>query len=228
MSDNPFAHLTGTNSNFATRTSSADAALAFQREVMEPNDAAQPVDPLFDVPAARLPYNGKSKVGHSEAGQIQQERDDAEGGTTSHRQAATLDAVSTRGPDGITIAELCAAKGWHHGQASSQLSNLDKVGELVRLKARRKGQSVYVRPEFIDGREVSERRVNPNVVIVGEPEIRHVEVPVPTPIELPQADRDFVAMIVGKVEQNRTRGALPFKVTTMDRLLGIIKTLEGK
>lgn len=198
----------------------------FQREVMGPNDEAQPADPLFAPTPARLPYGGKSKVGYSEAGQAQQEKDDADGGATGYRQASTLAALEHQGTEGITIAELCTARGWHHGQASGALSTLNKTGEIVRLaKSKRGGQSVYVLPEFIDGREVAVRRTNPNVVVVGEPEVRHQVVEVEVARSLSPGDAEFVAEIAAKIKQNRDRGVLPFKVSTLERLLGIISGL---
>ncbi len=202
----------------------------FRREVMEPNDeilsGGQAPDPLFAPTPARLPYGGKSKVGYSEAGQEQQEKDDAEGGATGYRQASTLAALEHQGTEGITIAELCTARGWHHGQASGALSTLNKTGEIVRLaRGKRGGQSVYVLPEFIDGREVAVRRTNPNVVVVGEPEVRHQVVEVEVARSLSPGDAEFVAEIAEKINQNRDRGVLPFKVSTLERLLGVISGL---
>jgi hypothetical protein len=185
-------------------------------------------DPLFIPHKSTLPYNGKSKVGYTEAGAEQQEKDDAPGGATGARQAATLSWLTARNRDGSTIRELGQAKGWHHGQASGALSTLAKSGEVVRLRAnKRGGQSVYVLPEFIDGREIATPRVNPRVVQAAEPEIRYVEREVPTPVTLPASEAAFVAGVANSVQRNRDRGVLPFKVATMERLLDVIKMLTG-
>lgn len=48
---------------------------------------------------------------------------------------------------GITWRELAEATGWHHGVASSALSNLHRSGAAVRLQERREGCGVYVTPE---------------------------------------------------------------------------------
>jgi hypothetical protein len=186
-------------------------------------------DPLFIPHKASLPYNGKSKVGHSEAGAEQQAKDDADGGATSARQQATLAWLERQERDGSTIAELSLAKNWHHGQASGALSVLNKTGDIVRLKHRRKGQSIYVLPQHIDGRDVAAQRQNPNVVVVGEPEIRYVEKPVPTPVALSDSDVAFVNFIGERTANAANAGALqvPFRPATIERLMGIIATLRG-
>ncbi len=47
---------------------------------------------------------------------------------------------------------------WHHGTASGQLSVLDKVGLIRRLKEKRGRSSVYVLFAYVNGRELAQRK----------------------------------------------------------------------
>lgn len=197
------------------------AAEEFAQVVAE-NDQAKPVDDLFATPVARLPYNGKSRAGHSEAGDAALEAEDS-GGTTAARQAATLAALEHAGTDGLTTRQLGEKKGWHHGQASGVLSVLHKAGDIVRLQVRRDRQSVYVLPHLVDGRDVSVRRHNANVQVVSEPDVRYVEVEVPTVRPLSPQDRQFLDELKGALGRHRAAGTAPFRISTIDRLVNIIE-----
>lgn len=73
-------------------------------------------------------------------------------GTTAHRQAAALGQVRRSGRTGCTWKEVATAQVWHHGQATSALSNLHRRGLIVRLEETRKRCGVYVVPEFAGDR----------------------------------------------------------------------------
>lgn len=100
------------------------------------------------------PYDGGTSSGHSgsEASQERSEREDSDG-TTEKRQAAALELVRQAEKHGMTVKELREGTGWHHGQASSALSNLHRVGLLERLADKRDRCQVYVRPVYVLGRE---------------------------------------------------------------------------
>lgn len=72
--------------------------------------------------------------------------------STSARQRLVLAYIQFRGIHGATWFELGERMGWHHGRASGILSNLHHDGHLVRLKERRGRSSVYVSPDFVQGR----------------------------------------------------------------------------
>lgn len=63
-----------------------------------------------------------------------------------------LQAVRQAGRRGLTWRELAEREGWHHGQASSALSNLHRTGLAVRLSEARERCGVYVTPENIEDR----------------------------------------------------------------------------
>jgi len=60
----------------------------------------------------------------------------------------TLALVAAAGLDGLTVHELCAATGWHHGQASATLTRLANPrsgrARLVAGPARRRGAAGYL------------------------------------------------------------------------------------
>lgn len=72
--------------------------------------------------------------------------------------ARTLSMVRKTGSAGLTVAELRGATGWHHGMASSALSNLHRSGLVQRLVERRGGCGIYVCTEHVDGREYRSQR----------------------------------------------------------------------
>ena len=78
-------------------------------------------------------------------------------GATSLNQSLTLNHVRAQGERGLTWFELAEIMNWHHGTASGQLSVLDKVGLLRRLKEKRGRSSVYVVAQYVNGRELAKR-----------------------------------------------------------------------
>jgi DNA-binding MarR family transcriptional regulator len=57
------------------------------------------------------------------------------------------------GEYGCTWKELADKMGTHHGTASGALSNLHKSKEIARLTDKRGGSSIYVLPNYINGRK---------------------------------------------------------------------------
>jgi hypothetical protein len=66
--------------------------------------------------------------------------------------------VELRGAWGVTWKEVAETLGTHHGAASGALSNLHAKGWVVRLREKRDRCSVYVTPEYVDGRPIVERK----------------------------------------------------------------------
>lgn len=84
--------------------------------------------------------------------------------TALERQENTIfrdevfEIVHARAVMGVTDSELQKMTGKGHGATSSALSILHKRGLLVRLKEKRQRFSVYVTPEYVEGREVVARK----------------------------------------------------------------------
>ncbi len=106
-----------------------------------------------------LPYAGTSGWRGSSASRDRAISDD-KSGKTSARQQEALEYLATKCFWGATWKELSDFTGWHAGQSSGCLSVLHLEGVIVRLTERRNRCSVYVLPEFVQGREVSERKTN--------------------------------------------------------------------
>jgi len=100
-----------------------------------------------------LGYNGTAggESGHSTSTDMAES--EANSGKGAYRQAAALGEVSQSGFVGVTWKELGDARGWHHGQCSSALSNLHRRGMVLRLAESRHGCGVYVLPENVYDRE---------------------------------------------------------------------------
>lgn len=96
-------------------------------------------------------------------------------GTSGHQGDASLAAEPTRrkriptvyemiadcGSHGLTVKELRDNTGWHHGVASSALSNLHREGHIVKLAARRERCGIYILPQFVsDGQATVQYRRN--------------------------------------------------------------------
>ena len=113
-------------------------------------------DTVSNMPAT--PYAGTSGWSGSDTSKERAIREDADG-TTTKRQEETMCALFDSGLTGITWSELANLYGWHHGQASGVLSVLHKEGHIVRLKARRNKSAIYVLGNYVNGREISERKV---------------------------------------------------------------------
>lgn len=106
-----------------------------------------------------LPYAGTSGWRGSSASRDRAVSED-KSGKTSARQQEALDYLDSRRTWGATWKELSDYTGWHAGQSSGCLSVLHLEGVIVRLTERRNRCSVYVLPEYVRGREVSERKTN--------------------------------------------------------------------
>lgn len=76
-------------------------------------------------------------------------------GIQSKKQRYFLIAIGQAGEKGLTVGELREKNGarYHHGSSSGLLSTLHSRGLLAALKEPRGGQTVYVLPEFVNGRE---------------------------------------------------------------------------
>lgn len=74
-------------------------------------------------------------------------------GTKAQREKDTIWLLGTRRGNGLTVKELRDLTGMHHGQASSVLSTLHKVGRVDRLNERRDRCLVYVLHGFAGERE---------------------------------------------------------------------------
>ena len=111
------------------------------------------------TPAPQMVPYGATGSGHAgnASSKDRQEREDSLG-TTAFRQKAALELISRGASDGMTVMEFEEKLGIHHGQASSALSHLHRAGYVRRLKHRRKGQEIYVLPDYINGREESPYR----------------------------------------------------------------------
>ena len=111
-----------------------------------------------DLTLPVTPYAGTSGWSGSETSKdraIQNDKD----GTTSKRQQDTLCDLFDAGYYGLTWYELAKIQEVHHGSASGALSVLHKAGLIVRLKERRNKSAIYVLPKYVNGREISERKV---------------------------------------------------------------------
>lgn len=117
---------------------------------------------LFDIveeAGPALPYGGTSGWSGSDTSRQRAEEADKDG-TTGRNQSITLLALLGAGRSGLTWRDLAHRTGWHHGSASGALSVLHKTGAICRLKETRDRCAIYVRPEYVEGRETSEHRPN--------------------------------------------------------------------
>lgn len=105
-----------------------------------------------------LPYAGTSGWSGSDSSRERAKTQDADG-TTGLRQSQTLFYVRNQTERGLTWKELSEITNWHHGSSSGALSVLHKAGILVRLTQRRNRCAIYVTPEYVNGREIAERKV---------------------------------------------------------------------
>lgn len=88
--------------------------------------------------------------------------------TDTESTRRTLGLVNSRGRSGMTWHELADATGTHHGTASAMLSTLHRAGGLARLEEKRGRSSVYVAPEFVDGRPTVDHRPNASARLLAE------------------------------------------------------------
>lgn len=108
--------------------------------------------------SAITPYAGTSGWSGTDTSKARSVTED-KNGTTGYRQSETLGLLYDAGFYGVTWKELADIYGWHHGQASGVLSLLHKAGKIVRLKVQRNKSAIYVLENYINEREISERRV---------------------------------------------------------------------
>lgn len=102
-----------------------------------------------------LPFNGTSGWAGSTASRERQMFID-ESGETTKRQQAVIDELRNAGTYGAIWRDIALALGLHHGQASAALSVLHREGVIARLTDKRNKCSIYVLPEFVNGRTTSE------------------------------------------------------------------------
>jgi hypothetical protein len=107
-------------------------------------------------PTPSLPYAGTSGWSGSDASRERAEERDRSGKTATTQQMI-LDRMTRLGPDGQTIKDLREAyRTEHHGTLSGALTALHKAGRIARLTEKRDRCSIYVAPEFVNGRETVE------------------------------------------------------------------------
>jgi len=123
---------------------------------MNTNEFMQQIKKVIDKPIT--PYAGTSGWSGSDTSKDRATTGDADGTTTDRQQLIILNLFKAK-EQGLTWHEVAVLNGWHHGIASGGLSVLHKVGIIARLKERRNKSAVYVLPEHINGREVSERKI---------------------------------------------------------------------
>jgi hypothetical protein len=114
---------------------------------------------MSDLQLPLTPYAGTSGWRGSSASHDRVLEDDRNG-ATSIKQRISLFRVRTQESRGLTWRELGEIENWHAGQSSGMLSVLHKEGLIVRLTEKRSRCSVYVSPEYVNGREFQERKVN--------------------------------------------------------------------
>lgn len=102
-----------------------------------------------------LPFKGTSGWAGSEASKQRQMMLD-ETGETGKRQQAVMRELRNAGTYGAIWRDIALALDIHHGQASAALSVLHREGLIARLDEKRNKCSVYVLPEFVNGRSTSD------------------------------------------------------------------------
>lgn len=117
------------------------------------------MDRLFDDTFPVLPYNGTSGWSGSEASRNRAVENDANG-ITAARQRDVFLLLRSKGENGLTWNEAGKLLGIHHGTVSAALSNLHRRKLICRLTATRNRSSIYVCPEFVNGRETSSHKPN--------------------------------------------------------------------
>lgn len=69
---------------------------------------------------------------------------------------------------GVTWKDLSIVSGHGHGATSGALSRLHKSGQCARLKDRRERCFIYVLPEWVEDRRVSQPAVNTNTRLLDD------------------------------------------------------------
>jgi len=75
-------------------------------------------------------------------------------GKTGERGRTVLHLLGQQGSYGMTVAELRGYTDWHHGQASSALTNLHLSNQIDRPTETRDRCKVYVLPQHVNARPV--------------------------------------------------------------------------
>lgn len=114
-----------------------------------------------------LPYGGTSGWSGSQASAERAAAADSSG-TTNERQRQVMAELARRREIGLTWVDLERLYGWHHGIASGVLSVLHKVGHISRLTEKRAKCSVYVLPEWAQGRPTAAHRPNVSARLLME------------------------------------------------------------
>jgi DNA-binding transcriptional regulator GbsR (MarR family) len=104
------------------------------------------------------PYAGTSGWSGSVTSRQRAEQQDSNG-TTKVRQITALTHLRHNSERGLTWKELSEITNWHHGQASGVLSVLHRAGLIARLKETRNRCLVYVAPEFVNNRPLSNQKI---------------------------------------------------------------------
>lgn len=118
------------------------------------------VHPMFAKSRNIGPYGGLTAPGGSEASR-DANQEDIESGKISDMMVTALGHLRNAGPFGLTWAELGEKEGWHHGRVTSVLSNLHRKGIVTALRKadpERGRSSIYVLPEFTEGRDTRKYR----------------------------------------------------------------------
>ena len=112
-----------------------------------------------------LPYNDTSGHSGTDTSEERARHRDASGKTLSS-QNDTLKYLHDAGDTGLTVQELRDMTGWHHGIASSSLTNLHGVNKIARLADKRNRCHIYVHPDFVNGRVTEQKGRNKKTVAV--------------------------------------------------------------
>lgn len=111
-----------------------------------------------------LPYAGTSGFSGTDTSEARAVERDTTGKTLSS-QNDTLKYLHDAGDNGMTVSELRAKTGWHHGIASSSLTNLHGADKIARLEEKRNRCHVYVHPDFVNGRATQPKGRNKKVAV---------------------------------------------------------------
>jgi hypothetical protein len=102
-----------------------------------------------------LPFAGTSGWAGSDASKQRQMMLD-ETGETGKRQKDVLNELRKAGTFGAIWRDIAFSLSIHHGQASAALSVLHREGLIARLDDKRSKCSIYVLPEFVNGRTTTD------------------------------------------------------------------------
>ena len=99
-----------------------------------------------------LPYDGTSGFSGSDSSEKRaRERD--KNGTTKNNQLMVLEFLIVKKEYGATWKEIADRFDWHHGTASSVLSNLHFGDHVSRLQETRNGCKVYVLSKYVQDKK---------------------------------------------------------------------------